>query len=99
MKVAVFASHNILGFCVGQEDSFRLFAWLQLVTKHICRGEQLYPLDVMLWKHRMFYASYRYTISALDRFYHRHMFLLGTITGIFLHELHWLAAATEHGSW
>ena len=29
MKVAVFSSRNILGFCVGQEDCFRLFAWLQ----------------------------------------------------------------------
>ena len=43
LKVAVFSSRNILGFCVGQEDCFRLFAWLQLVTKYIGRGEQFYP--------------------------------------------------------
>ncbi len=99
VEIAVFASRNILGFCVGQEDSFRLFAWLQLVTKHIGRGEQFYPLDVMLWKHRMLHTSYCYAIAALNRFYHRHVLLFGAITGVFLHQLHRLATATKHGSW
>ena len=40
---------NILGFSICHEDGLWLFARLQLVTKHIGRGEQFYPLDIMLW--------------------------------------------------
>ena len=99
VEIAVFASCNILGFSACHEDGFRLFARLQLMAEHIGRGEQLNPLDVMLWEHRMLHASYSYAITALDRFYHRHVLLLGAIAGVFLHQLHRLATAAEHGSW
>ena len=61
MQVAIFARRYLLG--IRQEDGLWLLARLQLMAKHIGRGEQLYPLDVMLWQHRMLCASYLYTIA------------------------------------
>ena len=96
MQVAIYASRYLLG--IRQEDGLWLLARLQLMAKHIGRGEQLYPLDVMLWQHRMLCASYLYTIAALDGFYHGHMLLLGTIRGVLFHLLHRLTATTQHGT-
>ena len=68
------------------------------MAKYIGRSEQLYPLDIMLWEHRMLYASNLYTIAALDRFYNGHMLLFCRIRGVLLHQFHGLTAAAEHGS-
>ena len=68
------------------------------MAKYIGRSEQLYPLDIMLWEHRMLYASNLYTIAALDRFYNGHMLLFCRIRGVLLHQFHVLTAAAEHGS-
>lgn len=96
MEVAIFASRYLLG--IGQEGGFWLLAWVEFVAEHIGWGEQLYPLNIMLRQHRMLYASHLYTIAAIDRFYHRHMLLLGTIRCILLHQFHGLSATAEYGS-
>lgn len=93
MQVAVFFHTDHLVCSVEHSDRFALRR--QFFTHDSILRVQLYPLDIMLFCHRMQRRAYCHLPSAFNAFDHRHMFLLRSINRVCLKTNHRFPAAYE----
>ena len=109
MQVAIFASRNLVDatlrsklakrrFLIKEEYGFGLVTRVKFAAHNAHRGKQLYPLDIMLFCHRVRYGAYRYTESSINRFHNRHMLLMSAVGGIAMQQKHRLATTRKNGT-
>ena len=93
MQVAILAGSDCLG---GYgEKSLRSGARLEELTIGNAIGNDLNPLDVMLFLHGMRHAPHQNINASCNKFDYRYMLLFGGIDSILGPECHFLAATYQ----